>query len=494
MRRIPTLDLFSGIGAFTFGLEATGRFRTVAFVEVDEACRAVLRQQFPGVPVFNDVREVSADGLRAAGVVPPRAICGGFPCQPHSVAGKRRGTKDDRHLWPEFARLVRELRPDWVIGENVPGIRTTAADEVMGDLEAAGYAVGAFVVGADDVGAPHRRKRVWFVAHAEHGRRERGAAAVCAGAGATLPSSDGADVGHAGASRRTPAGGDGIALVGTTANDAARAGEDRREHVADAADDGLAFGEGFGRHLLAELEAAHRIGRSGIWPRGVGAQPGLGGTADGAAEGVDEAAGDGIEFPTPSAARYGSNVGGAAGRVGPERLSLDSMAARGMWPTPTRDPSVTAISMDAAAREAERLHPRGQFTLATKMAEAEGFWPPPSASLGTNAGLVTPQKGREGGTLVEAVSARMWPTPNAVDHKGPNPLDRRPPCDDDLPTRIERQSFPVEAWERGVPRVIPRGAPGRTTRLQQLGNSVVWLVPFAIANAIVAYEIEQGED
>ena len=159
---ITVLDLFSGIGGISLGLEATGGFRTVAFCEIDPFCRLVLEKHWPGVPIWEDVRELSAESLRGVGRID--IIAGGFPCQPHSVAGKRKGVNDERHLWPEFARLVREIRPAWVLVENVPGIRTTAADEVVGDLEEAGYSVWPLVVGADNVGAPHRRKRVWFVA------------------------------------------------------------------------------------------------------------------------------------------------------------------------------------------------------------------------------------------------------------------------------------------------------------------------------------------
>jgi DNA (cytosine-5)-methyltransferase 1 len=159
---LRVLSLFSGIGGIDLGLERTGGFRTMAFCEVDPFCREVLAHHWPGVPIHDEVRRLTSDSL---GGLQPDAIVGGFPCQPHSVAGKRQGQADERHLWPEFARLVREIRPRWVLAENVPGIRTTAADEVCGYLEAAGYTVWPLVVGADDVGAPHRRKRVWFVAH-----------------------------------------------------------------------------------------------------------------------------------------------------------------------------------------------------------------------------------------------------------------------------------------------------------------------------------------
>src|SRR6185369_15732907 len=102
------LDLFSGIGGFSLGLERAG-MRTVAFCEIDPFCRAVLAKHWPGVPIHHDIRK-----LRATDVGPVELICGGFPCQPHSSAGKRRGKDDDRHLWPEMFRLITECRPGWV--------------------------------------------------------------------------------------------------------------------------------------------------------------------------------------------------------------------------------------------------------------------------------------------------------------------------------------------------------------------------------------------
>lgn len=162
-----SLDLFSGIGGFALGFESIGA-KPVGFCEIEPFPRAVLAHHWPGVPIHDDIKTLSVNSvpwLRAEADKGIDIICGGFPCQPHSVAGKRKGVEDERHLWPEYARLVREIRPRWVLAENVPGIRSTAADEVIGDLEAAGYEVWPFVVGADNVGAPHRRKRVWFLAH-----------------------------------------------------------------------------------------------------------------------------------------------------------------------------------------------------------------------------------------------------------------------------------------------------------------------------------------
>lgn len=142
-------SLFSGIGGFDLGLERAG-FTIQWQSELDAFASAVLKKHWPHVPNFGDVRRISN---------PPAVdvLCGGFPCQPHSVAGKRQGANDDRHLWPEYMRLVRELRPRWVLAENVPGIRTTAADEVIGDLEAEDYAVWPLVVGLYAFGAQHER-------------------------------------------------------------------------------------------------------------------------------------------------------------------------------------------------------------------------------------------------------------------------------------------------------------------------------------------------
>ena len=159
------LDLFSGIGGFSLGLERAG-MRTVAFCEIEPYCRAVLKKHWPNVPCYDDVRTI-----RGASVGPIDVICGGFPCQPFSLAGKRRGAEDDRHLWPEMRRLVAECRPSWVIGENVPGLVSMGLDEVLSDLDAIEYTTRTFVLPACAVDAPHRRERLWIVANS---RRLRG--------------------------------------------------------------------------------------------------------------------------------------------------------------------------------------------------------------------------------------------------------------------------------------------------------------------------------
>ena len=167
------LDLFSGIGGFSLGLEAAG-METVAFCEKDSFCRKVLAQHWPNVPIHEDIRNLDGQSFRGTVDV----VCGGFPCQPFSVAGLRQGKDDHRHLWPEMLRVIRECQPRWVIGENVSGFIRMALDDVCADLEREGYEVRTFILPACAVDAHHRRDRVWIVAHSdklgleEHGHRE----------------------------------------------------------------------------------------------------------------------------------------------------------------------------------------------------------------------------------------------------------------------------------------------------------------------------------
>ena len=161
------LDLFSGIGGFSYGLEKIG-FKTVAFCEMDKYCKLVLQKHWKGVKIYNDVKEITKEKLESDGVELPDIITGGFPCQPFSVAGKQKGTSDDRYLWPEMFRIIKEFKPRWVIGENVRNIISIqngmVFENVCTDLEGEGYEVRAFNIPAASVGAPHRRERIWIVA------------------------------------------------------------------------------------------------------------------------------------------------------------------------------------------------------------------------------------------------------------------------------------------------------------------------------------------
>jgi DNA (cytosine-5)-methyltransferase 1 len=172
---LRTLDLFSGIGGFSLGLERTGGFQTVAFCEIEPFCRRVLAKHWPEVPCYDDVRSLSAERLAADGIAVD-TICGGFPCQDISVAGKGAGLAGERSgLWREYARLIGELRPRYVIVENVSALLGRGLDAVLGDLATLGYDAEWHCIPASAVGAPHRRDRVWIVAHSEgFGWRARG--------------------------------------------------------------------------------------------------------------------------------------------------------------------------------------------------------------------------------------------------------------------------------------------------------------------------------
>lgn len=166
--KLKLLDLFSGIGGFSLGLESTGYFETIAFVEKDKFCQQVLKKNFKDIPIESEVRNVKGDRYAAD------IITGGFPCQPFSVAGKRKGTDDDRYLWDETIRVIRECKPRWFIGENVEGIiniqEGVVLRQVCDDLEKEGFEVQCVVIPASGIGAWHQRKRVWILAHSNSNR------------------------------------------------------------------------------------------------------------------------------------------------------------------------------------------------------------------------------------------------------------------------------------------------------------------------------------
>lgn len=177
------LDLFSGIGGFSLGLERAG-MKTVAFCEMDEHCHKVLRKNWPEVPIVNDVKKLNLKTIEAIQLEaercarsshelssPPRfknidLICGGFPCQDISVAGKKEGLKGERSgLWKEFKRLIKEIEPRYAVIENVANLRANGLKEVITDLWKIGYDCEWHIISARSIGAPHLRERIWIIAY-----------------------------------------------------------------------------------------------------------------------------------------------------------------------------------------------------------------------------------------------------------------------------------------------------------------------------------------
>jgi DNA (cytosine-5)-methyltransferase 1 len=158
------LDLFSGIGGFSLGLERAG-MKTVAFCEIDKKARQVLKKHWPDVPIFDDVKTLTKEKLDEQ-TITVDVICGGFPCQDISLAGQGAGLAGERSgLWFQFHRLIEEIRPSWVIIENVSALRSRGLDQVLRSLSQIGYDAEWHCITASAVGAPHQRDRIWIVAY-----------------------------------------------------------------------------------------------------------------------------------------------------------------------------------------------------------------------------------------------------------------------------------------------------------------------------------------
>ena len=159
---VNVLDLFSGIGGFSLGLESTGFFKTVGFCEQDKFCQKVLRKHWKDVPIYEDIKTLDARKIQADVVV------GGFPCQSFSIAGKQKGKDDERYLWDEMFRVIKEAKPRWIIGENVQNLTNISNGQILqgihNDLESQGYEVQTFNISASSQGAWHKRARIWIVA------------------------------------------------------------------------------------------------------------------------------------------------------------------------------------------------------------------------------------------------------------------------------------------------------------------------------------------
>lgn len=153
------LDLFAGIGGFSLAAHRMG-WETVAAVEWDEYCQKLLKLRFPKTEIYGDIREF--DGTEYQGSID--IITGGFPCQPYSVAGERRGRDDNRNVWSEMVRVIKEVRPSWVIAENVTGILSMGFSSFLADLESIGYKPLVFCISSDSVGLQTMERHVWIIA------------------------------------------------------------------------------------------------------------------------------------------------------------------------------------------------------------------------------------------------------------------------------------------------------------------------------------------
>ncbi len=162
------ISLFSGIGGDTLAAQWAG-FNTVLFVENDDYCQKVLKKHWPNVPIIGDIHDVKGKEIKETITL----ITGGFPCQPFSVAGKQRGKEDDRYLWPEMLRVIKEVKPTWVVAENVAGFVRMGLNDCISNLENEGFEVQPFLIPACAVNAPHRRDRVFIVAHNKNVRVQR---------------------------------------------------------------------------------------------------------------------------------------------------------------------------------------------------------------------------------------------------------------------------------------------------------------------------------
>ena len=169
MSKLKLLDLFSGIGGFSLGLESTSGFETIAFVEKDKFCQKVLAKNFNNITIEGEIRNVKGEKYKAD------IITAGFSCQPFSVAGKRKGKDDDRYLWDETIRVIKECKCKWFIGENVEGIvniaNGTVLQQIQQDLEKEGFEVQCGIIPASGIGAWHQRKRVWIIANSSSQRQ-----------------------------------------------------------------------------------------------------------------------------------------------------------------------------------------------------------------------------------------------------------------------------------------------------------------------------------
>ena len=189
---LNVLDLFSGIGGFSVGLEATGKFKTIGFCEQDKFCHKVLHKHWSEVPIYEDIKKLDGTKIKAD------VLVGGFPCQSFSIAGKQKGKDDERYLWDEMFRVIKEVKPRWIIGENVQNLINISDGQILqgihNDLESQDFEVQTFNISASSQGAWHKRSRVWIVAANTNSRLSIGENEEVQARGNTFDNGSSADV------------------------------------------------------------------------------------------------------------------------------------------------------------------------------------------------------------------------------------------------------------------------------------------------------------
>ena len=455
VQKLKVLDLFSGIGGFSLGLERTGGFETAAFCEISPKCRHLLNHHWPEVPAYDDICTLSADRLRGDGVS-VRAVCGGFPCQDLSFAGKGAGLAGERSgLWREYARLIRELGPELVFVENVAALLGRGLGDVLGDLAALGYGAWWDCIPASAVGAPHRRDRLWIVAYAgslEHQgygdafRRaiteELSSAALAHSEGPAPYSSD--DL-----RRREPD------ASGSCADVADAAGDRWDQRPADSR----------GRRRGGGAEQGAGSWGGSWWL----SEPDVGRTLDGFSRWLDETAG-GDEAHKVILAYANASEAGPREALRDLRDSIraedDRRASRG--PLGVSPQAVLLTFLREHARRAEE----GLASLASAPAPAAGVRGVRGAKGSSRPPLRSgrdEQRSGQPADPLQVVSQRLARDAEAawVAYRWPDAWASQPW---------------VPGWEDGIARVA-HGVPARVDRLHGLGNAVVPEIPYRLGKA-----------
>ncbi len=412
---------FSGIAGIEIGLEFLGLGPVLWQCDSDPCARAVLAAHYPGVRLYEDVREIDARAARVS------LLCGGPPCQGHSVAGKRKGTADPRWLWPEFARVIGALRPGLVFIENVPGLRTSGLRDVLADLAALGFDAEWGMFTAAEVGAPHIRRRLFILAYANGTvlREQPGRRSGARGAREAEPAVDGSngDVAHANGEGQLQQG-------GALSAERGRAGNGSGEAVADS--DGLRLLRW--AHDKATARATGGDAAQGDHPWS--AESGLGDLVDGLSRWLGEHGGLNEQAARRTAealrAMWNGHVAQAvretAGRLGP----VDASALL-----------FSLLCEHEGRPDQERVLPKGKTTSGSllRSLRLDAVSPGP------------PLRPKSQQQRTEKRSDALRELSRVVAPRGASPWD-------------------LPGWEGGVPR-IAYGVPGRTERLRLAGNSCV---------------------